>query len=560
MKILLFCSSYNGLSQTIHQELKNSNHEVSIEFAISSQHLEEAVFLFKPDLILAPFLKQIIPSSIYENNLCLIFHPGIIGDRGPSSLDWAILKEKKQWGVTVLEATKDIDGGNIWASSNFKMPKNRSKASIYRDEVTKASIICLHKVLENYKNKEFKAFALDYKKAKGNIHPLMTQKDRELDFSKDKAVTILKKINASDSFPGVLTTLLEEEYFLYGAHLDNEISIKNSIPGQIIAKRNSAIAIATIDKVIWITHLRKKEKNSYKLPSTIVLKDKLKGIKENRIPLLLEEKRETFYEISYKQKDEIGYLYFDFYNGAMSIEQCVRLKYAYEVALTKDIKILVLMGGKEFFSNGIHLNIMEESLKSDEDGWSNIHAMNDIVKTILETSEIITVASLGSNAGAGGAILALACDFVVAKQSSIINPHYKTLGLHGSEYWTYLLPKKIGSKEAYRLVNEMLPINTKEALKINFCDKVYKDDNYLKELQLFALSLEDDFYDFLDLKAKRRKEDEKIKTLDSYRKEELAHMHKSFFDKDSLFNSLRCEFVYKKHLLQTPRRLAKHRD
>jgi putative two-component system hydrogenase maturation factor HypX/HoxX len=46
------------------------------------------------------------------------------------------------------------------------------------------------------------------------------------------------------------------------------------------------------------------------------------------------------------------------------------------------------MGGEEFFSNGIHLNIMEDSKKSDEDGWSNIHSMNEVVKSILLCDEV----------------------------------------------------------------------------------------------------------------------------------------------------------------------------
>jgi putative two-component system hydrogenase maturation factor HypX/HoxX len=32
-----------------------------------------------------------IPEDIYKNIKCLIVHPGIKGDRGPSSIDWAIL-------------------------------------------------------------------------------------------------------------------------------------------------------------------------------------------------------------------------------------------------------------------------------------------------------------------------------------------------------------------------------------------------------------------------------------------------------------------------------------
>lgn len=48
---------------------------------------------FQPDLIICPTLMKAIPEDIYKKIKCLIVHPGIKGDRGPSSIDWAILNK-----------------------------------------------------------------------------------------------------------------------------------------------------------------------------------------------------------------------------------------------------------------------------------------------------------------------------------------------------------------------------------------------------------------------------------------------------------------------------------
>ena len=41
--------------------------------------------------------------------------------------------------------------------------------------------------------------------------------------------------------------------------------------------------------------------------------------------------------------------------------------------------------------------------------------------------------------------LALAADHVVAREDVVLNPYYRHMGgLYGSEYWTYLLPRRIG--------------------------------------------------------------------------------------------------------------------
>ena len=47
---------------------------------------------------------------------------------------------------------------------------------------------------------------------------------------------------------------------------------------EILAKRDGAICLGTIDGAIWITHL--KEIQGIKLPATYVLKDKIQGVKE----------------------------------------------------------------------------------------------------------------------------------------------------------------------------------------------------------------------------------------------------------------------------------------
>jgi putative two-component system protein, hydrogenase maturation factor HypX/HoxX len=40
-----------------------------------------------PDVVIASYLKRAIPESLWSARPCLIVHPGIRGDRGPSSLD-----------------------------------------------------------------------------------------------------------------------------------------------------------------------------------------------------------------------------------------------------------------------------------------------------------------------------------------------------------------------------------------------------------------------------------------------------------------------------------------
>ena len=172
----------------------------------------------------------------------------------------------------------------------------------------------------------------------------------------------------------------------------------------------------------------------------------------------------------------------------MTSTQCIKLKYAIEY-LKEECKVLVLMGADDFFSNGIHLNILEDSKKQGEDGWSNINAMNEAVKAVLLCDEIITVASFNKNSGAGGVFLGLACDYAISSENTIFNPHYKTLGLSGSEYHTFILPKRVGQTKAKELLENCLPINANYAKKINMIDEVYPFEDYQEKLEIFCENL-----------------------------------------------------------------------
>ncbi len=544
MKILLIISSFNSLSQSVYCKLQELEHKVFIKFAISKELMIEVVQEINPDIVFCPFLKQFIPNEVFENYPTFVLHPGIIGDRGHHSLDNAINSELKEWGVVILKANEVLDGGDIYAKATFPMRKT-TKASLYRNEVTTATLKAMEEFLKNYQDKDF----IPIKQILNPIHKNLTQQDRKIDWEKDNTEQILKKINMSDSNPGVLDEILGVKCYLFSAFIEDTLRGK---PKEVLAKRDGAICLGTIDASIWISQIQ--ELDSFKLPATYVLKDKIKGVEEKRIPLVIEDDRKSFYELRVEKKDEIAYLYFNFHNGAMNSAQCIKLKYAIEY-LKEECKILVLMGGDDFFSNGIHLNILEDSKKQGEDGWSNINAMNDIVKAIFECDEIITVTSFAKNSGAGGVFLGLACDFAISKDGVIFNPHYKTLGLSGSEYHTYSLPKRVGQKKAKELVENCLPINSNYAKKINMIDEVFTHEEYQSKLEEFCQNLlDDDFYeDFID--KKKDELEENFSYMQECKEKELQIMYDEFWNESSSFHSLRYDFVYKIKPQNTPKRL-----
>jgi len=545
MRILLIVSALNSLTQRVFTQLRDMSYTVSVQFAINDKEMIEAVQNFKPDIVFCPFLKKFIPSEIFTQVPTFILHPGIRGDRGHNSLDHAIRENKKEWGVVIIRANEEFDGGEIYSEVRFQM-RDTYKASIYRNETCDAACDALKELLENLQDKNFTPTS----QIQNPMHHYLTQNDRAINWENDTTLEIIKKINTADSYPGVLDEFFGVKCYLYGAWYEDTLRAK---PKEIVAKRDGAICVGTKNGALWISHL--KEVGGFKLPATYVLKDKIKGIKEIRVPLIVEDDRKTFYEISSKITGEVGYLYFNFHNGAMHSKQCIRLKYAFEY-LKESCKVVVLMGGADFFSNGIHLNILEDSKKQGEDGWSNINAMNDVVKSILHSEDIITVASFAKNAGAGGVFLGLACDYALARDGVVLNPHYKTLGLSGSEYHTYSLTKRVGEQKAKQLINECLPISARYAKKIDMIDAVFDCKNYFQELDNFCQNLlkdEDKYDDFIYEKGDNIEQN--LELMHRCKESELEIMHPEFWQEDSEFHKLRYDFVYKVCPMQTPKRL-----
>lgn len=554
MRILFLTHSFNSLTQRLFLELTRRGHEVSIEFDIHDEVTKDAVALFRPALIVAPYLRRAIPEAIWRKYTCLIVHPGIRGDRGPSALDWAILTGVREWGVTVLQAIEEMDAGPIWAERRFLM-RAASKSSLYRNEVTEAAVAAVLEAVQRFAGK---AFTPEFP-VQAYWRPLMKQEDRAIDWSCDETRTVITKVRASDGSPGVLDRVFDQEIFLFDAIEAQAGNGGHVRPGGVIGWGEAGILRATVDGAVWIGHVRKKRTGEIdpplKLPAQIALAGQLE-----RFPRL-----ESPSAIRYEERNRVGYLHFSFYNGAMSTGQCEALREAFREACRCEPRVLVLFGGEDFWSNGIHLHQIEAASSPADESWRNIQAMNDLTREILKADQLITISALQGNAGAGGVFLALAADHVYARTGVVLNPHYKAMGnLHGSEYWTYSLPRRVGQINARKIVEARLPIGTVEAKEIGLIDDHFGSqiDEFRKHIAELAEKITDreDYAELIEKKRVNLSRDESGKSLDSYRAEEMLQMKRNFYGFDPSYHIARYNFVHRVPYSRTPRHLAKHRE
>lgn len=210
MRVLLLAHSFNSLTQRLFVELAERGHEVTVELDVKDSVTVEAVALSRPDVVVAPFLKRAIPEAVFGRVPCLVVHPGPPGDRGPSALDWAILRGEREWGVTVLRATAELDGGPVLASARFPM-REATKASLYRNEVTEAAVGAVERAMAALARGETEPAAA------GGWRPLCKQADRAIDWARDDTRAVARTIRSADGMPGLLDRIFGREVYLFDA-------------------------------------------------------------------------------------------------------------------------------------------------------------------------------------------------------------------------------------------------------------------------------------------------------------------------------------------------------
>lgn len=556
LKIILLSSAFNGLTQRAWLELRQSGHQVSVQLFTNEQEVGANIQQSGADLVICPFLKDRVPETLWRDasRPVVIIHPGIVGDRGASALDWAITLREKRWGVTALQAVEEMDAGPIWSSCEFDMPAETRKSELYNGPVSDAAMYCIRDVVEKF-GTGFEPAPLDYGQVhvRGRLQPNMKQSDRAF-LWQQPAVEIKRRIDAADGQPGVLTQLAGGDYYVYDAHLDH----RAGQPGKLLAVHDGAVLVGAGEHSLWLGALRRKPEageETFKRPARHVLAGLLDGVPRLDWSINTHPHCEESYQpIRYREYGRVGELTFEFYNGAMSTEQCQRLSEALRWAKAQDTSVLLVRGGRGSFSNGVHLNVIQAAPEPGLEAWANIQAIDDVCQEMLTARQLV-VSGLTGNAGAGGVMLALAADLVFARGGVVLNPHYKTMGLYGSEYWTYSLPRAVGEEQARLLTDACLPLSAREAWRLGMVHDIGPHDPHdfgVWLRQAAGLALNDDRF----RPQRARKAELDLERMERCRQTELLEMRQDMVENRGQFLEKCRNFVFKRKACGTPQRLV----
>lgn len=434
--------------------------------------------------------------------------------------------------------------------------------------------------------------------------PLLKAGQRDFNIHTNNAREISRRIRCSDSQPGCLSSVLGASMYIYGGAIEDDtwVSQSKAAPGAVVAVRDESVCIKTTDKRgVWITHVRRVKKKADpklwpKVPALTGLRE-LGLIKEEALARLsnpfpthkwAKAAHSTHQDVwvdfavvedASASSSRVAYVYSDFYNGAMSTAQCDKLLSALDFVLSthttaRPLAAVVMMGGSGYFSNGIHLNVIEAAADPALESWNNINRINDVVHHLLyefPTRNILTFAGIRGNAAAGGVALATACDCVIAGADVVLNPAYRALGLYGSEYHSISYTARCGAEGARRLLRDMTPISAYDARSMGVVDHVLpgygelldtRVRNHVKAVvrsMMGGSGSRKGATKYLP-GAWKAHADVSVLGLARARAMELGEMGRDFWSARSVrYHVRRGQFVRKMKVDSTPLRFAKHR-
>ncbi|GIF70964.1 enoyl-CoA hydratase-related protein [Asanoa siamensis] len=469
-RVLLLSNGFGGATMAAYCWLRDRGIQTAFQPAGSGAAMVDADLWYGPDLIFAPTLTAKVPAELFGK--VVINHPGRIGDRGASSIDWGRWRRERFGGTTLLLAADGWDTGDIVHTTTFAYPAEpATKSWIYANPNRAAMLRGLAHLVDEVAPTPR---PLDYAHADvlGRWNDVLRLGDATIDWSLT-ADEVVWRAAARDGAPGVLASLLGQSLRVYDVHpagpaRGDQGAVVGWLPDGAIRVATGPAGADGRRESVWIGYVRD---GAFKQPASWWLRGQ-----RGHCPVW-EDGAVPYRPVTTTQRGAVAVITASAYNGAWSTFFCHAVAAAIAaVARRPDVEQIVLRGGGTGpFCNGINLNhVYAAPAGMEAEARANIRAINEVALALFQARRdgISVLVLLDGDAGAGGAFLSLCADVAVAVPGRTFNYHYVGMGgLTGSEFHTLTLPGRMPDEVArVGLLHDCLPLSADQALRQGLVD------------------------------------------------------------------------------------------
>ncbi len=173
--------------------------------------------------------------------------------------------------------------------------------------------------------------------------------------------------------------------------------------------------------------------------------------------------------------------------NALNTEACRRLREAHESACRDGARVVILAGRPGMFSGGLDVpELLPQPRAAIEAFWLEFFRLS----RALAVSPVPVVAAIGGHAPAGGAVLAIHCDYRIAARGKFrIGLNEVAVGLPVPDCIMLTFEHLIGPRLAQRLAMTAQLLGMEEALAIGLVDELAEPGQLMEHAREWSLRL-----------------------------------------------------------------------
>ncbi|WP_405904149.1 enoyl-CoA hydratase/isomerase family protein [Streptomyces sp. NBC_00656] len=153
------------------------------------------------------------------------------------------------------------------------------------------------------------------------------------------------------------------------------------------------------------------------------------------------------------------------------------------------VRVVVLTGSGKGFCAGVDLDTLLDVEDTALEHKSMLHDRIHRVARALEDLDKPVIAAMNGDAVGAGLDMALMCDMRFIARSARLSEGYIRLGLVPGDGGCWFLPRLVGQAKALELLLSGEFVDADEALRIGMVNRVYDDEELMRETYAFAAKL-----------------------------------------------------------------------